>query len=282
MKRQLLAGAALFCMVGASATQLFVDYKSILETIYKDISGYGIPQKETELIKNEGGDPTYGQITYEGAAVLLEHLNIDEDTVFYDLGSGTGALIWQTYLTTPAKKCVGVELSETRFKLAKSTEHYAMELAPACFTFEKEMHKKLKLGTIAWPAKKTMLFKQENMIKTDIKDARVIFMCATCFPETLMKTMTERFAELKDGLRIATLKQLTPHEDIYLMQTLTLPMTWSKNSPVYIYELDRERKKHKKDTSGQECALKHEMQPMSEMPLALDESVEEDILADED
>lgn len=281
MKRQLLAVAA-FCsiFVGASqsaANQLFVDYKAILDTIYKDISGYGIPQKETELIKKEGGDSTYGQITYEGAAVLLEHLAIDENTVFFDLGSGTGALIWQTYLTTPAKKCIGVELSETRYKHAKSTEHFASDLAPVCFKFESDMRSKLKLGKVAWPSKKTMTFKQENMTKTDIKDATVIFMCATCFPEDLMKTMTNRFAELKDGLRIATLKQLPPHDDMYLMQTLTLPMTWSKNSPVYIYELDRERKKHKKDSSAEECAIKHEMQP-----LALDEAVEEDVAFDED
>lgn len=282
MKRHLLLASALFGAFFAHAsTQLFVDYKSILETIYKDISGYGIPQKETDLIKNEGGDPTYGQITYEGAAVLLDHLAIDEDTVFYDLGSGTGAFVWQAYLTTPAKKCVGVELSETRFKHAKSTEHYATDLAPSCFKFEAEMHSKLKLGKIAWPAKKVMQFRQENMVKTDIKDARVIFMCATCFPESLMKTMTERFAELKDGLRIATLKQLTPHEDIYLEQTLTLPMTWSKNSPVYIYVVDRERKKHTKDTSSEECAVKHEAAASPDLASLLDEEIDEDV-ADED
>ena len=62
-------------------------------------------------------------------------------------------------------------------------------------------------------------------------------MCSTCFSEELMEKITKKLESLKPGLRVVTLKQLPTKSKFTLLTTLHLPMTWSENVSVYIYEL---------------------------------------------
>jgi len=288
----------------AQAKGPYANYKNILDEIYTGISGYGIPQEESELVREGGGDPTYGELTYEAAEVLFE--DFTTDTVFYDLGSGVGKVIAQVYLTTPAKKAVGYELADTRVKAAMSLENVLRNLGPVCFGFDHEIKDimankdslanedqgdqeankkgKGKKGKIANPKadkkgkvanpkpynvpNKYIKFFKKNFLEADLSDATVIYTCSTCFSDDLMQKLADKFATLKDGLVIMTLKALPPHENIYLERTLTLPMTWSKATPVYVYVLDRTRKEAKPEVVAEEEVVVPDEAPAEEQDLA--------------
>ena len=51
------------------------NHKQLIESLYKDISGYTIPDTDEKAIVDHGGDSTYGEITYEGCQRLFKIFN---------------------------------------------------------------------------------------------------------------------------------------------------------------------------------------------------------------
>jgi Histone methylation protein DOT1 len=90
--------------------------------MYQNVSGFNIVGSECTMIENNGGAPTYGEITYDAAHKLLTELNLNKEDVFYDFRSGVGKMVVQAYLTTPIKKSVDIELSPTRVKHEKASK----------------------------------------------------------------------------------------------------------------------------------------------------------------
>lgn len=207
----------------------------LLTDLYTGMTGFGISQDEADVVRKAGGDPTYGEITCASAEkIFTELVPIGADDVFYDLGCGIGKLAMWVYLATPAKKSVGVELSDSRFSLAAK----AKEL------MEKNILPQRKATMLAdWGDKakrKTVDFVLGNIADFDFRDATIIYMCATCYPDLLMQAMVDKFVTLRAGLRIVALKALPAHPSIHLVGTpQRFPMTWSpdRGSPVYIYEM---------------------------------------------
>ena len=190
-----------------------------MEELYNNISGFGVAQNEYEIIRKNGGNPTYGEITHDSTTKLFKILNLTKDDVIYDLGSGVGKFILQAYLNTTVKKTVGVELSKTRIKLANE--------ALSRFKIQNHLRKNASIE-----------FREENFSKTDISDAIVIYLCSTCFSPELMKAISNKMLKCKKGLKIATLKTLPPDPNYRYIATHTLPMTWSNGSSVHIYRLE--------------------------------------------
>lgn len=228
------------------AVSPYVQYQPLLDALYQNVSGYRIAEEEKQSIRCEGGDPTYGEILYESAQVLLEDLQLTPQDVFYDLGSGAGKLIAQVYLTTPVKKAAGIELSPSRCNMAQTRAPYLRKIAEVTTRFNCDItaaiNQKPVQQTRCLPSKE-LIFSQENMLKADLSDATVVFMCSTCFSDELMHNITNKLAGLKEGLRVITLKDLPPHKDFKLVRNYQLPMSWSKSSagsPVYVYKLERQ------------------------------------------
>lgn len=185
-----------------------------MQAKYQDVYGYGIPTSETQMIESAGSSPTYGEITYEGLSKLLSDLKLSKKDIFYDLGSGNGKVIIQTAYETPVKKAVGIELSPTRFKQANEVKT----------KLPKDMANRV-------------VFKEEDIVNSNISDATVIFMCSTCFPDSLMNTLAKKFLKLRPGTTILSLKRLPTNDLILLEKEYHLPMTWSENTSVYRYRV---------------------------------------------
>jgi SAM-dependent methyltransferase len=221
MKKQLLSGGLIIMSFVLASADVSRDTKEQLQELYGDISGFGIDATESTAITQQGGAPTYGEITYEGGQQLLQNLNLTDQDVFYDLGCGIGKLVVQAFFETPAKKVVGMELSPTRCKHAKSVQQKVLQANPS--------------------SSRQLEFHEQDIAKCPLTDATVIFMCSTCFSDELMQKIMNNIVKLKDGTRVVTLKRLLPHKDLVLVKELTLPMTWSPRSQVYIYELKRSK-----------------------------------------
>ncbi len=191
----------------------------LLDAIFSGANGFLIPQEEKNSISHRGGAPTYGEIKYPSLDAILHDLNVDENDVFYDLGSGVGKTVMQAHLNYPFQKTVGVELAPTRHKQAEA---------------------------VADKLRNRMLeFRQEDMLTTDLSDATVIYMCSTCFSDDLMGKLLDRFTKLKPGLVVITLKELPDRAKSVgfdLIKKYTLPMSWSAGNSVYVYKYTKPRK----------------------------------------
>jgi precorrin-6B methylase 2 len=208
---------ALFVLLLSASSLRGDDAQACIQEAYKDKNGYLIGDQESQFIVKEGGAPTYGEITYESARTLFNNLNVTDKDIFYDLGCGVGKLVVQACLTTPMKKCVGIELSSTRFEHAQQVR--------------KDLVKKNKsLG-------KRIKFYKKNILNDCYDNATIIFLCSTCFSESLINALVQKFAALKKGVKIVSLKTLPAHESLKHKTDYYLDMTWSANVPVHIYEV---------------------------------------------
>ncbi|HBS47960.1 TPA: hypothetical protein DEO28_02920 [Candidatus Dependentiae bacterium] len=195
--------------------------KQKIEKLYLNKNGFNISPKEYEKITNQGGAPTYGEITYESLETIIKDLKMTKKDIFCDLGCGIGKVCVQVRLTTPVKKSIGIELSESRVKQAQEI---------------KTLLERKQL--ISNKGGKILKFYKQNILEADLKDVTVVFMCSTCFSEDLMKKITKKLSSCKKGLKVVTLKQLPANKQFVLQQEKNLAMSWSSASPVYFYKLN--------------------------------------------
>lgn len=239
---------------------MFVDYRNVMTELYGDVNAI-ISQEERETIAKTGGSPVYGEILFESVQYLLHELDMSADDVFYDLGSGLGRFVIQVYLSTPAQKSIGVEFSPSRYERATSVEAKAKKLQPVCYKFENAMRKQFGKEQIKKTRGKMFEFNQGDMLDTDLSDATVVFTCSTCFTDDFMRKLTDKLGALEDGVRLVTLRQLPQHDNIHLKKTYMLPMTWSPETPVYYYEIDRSSK-----ATAEEAAKAQVISPTNQAP----------------
>jgi len=205
-------------MVSIGAVVEHVEVQKLLSDLYERVSGFQVGSNEYQMIREKGGDPTYGELTLGGMNTLVEELKLQKNDVFYDLGSGVGKMPVYIYLTTPVKKAVGIELSPTRHAHA--------------IKVKKSLEKKGMLDSA-----RALNFLEKSMLDENLSDATIIYMSSTCFSDELMKSITDKLTrENTNPLKILTLKKLPDNTVFQLTKTLSLPMTWSDNVRAYLYE----------------------------------------------
>jgi SAM-dependent methyltransferase len=192
--------------------------KKTIDEIYSGLNAFKATNEDRNEVSKAGGAPIYGEILPSSVHLLARYFKIKENDVFYDLGSGNGKVAMQIYLYTPAKKSVGVELSLQRHQ-------QALEARKRCLS------KKLAKSD------KTLDYVQGDILKADISDATLIYMCSTCYTPRMMKILQSKVENLPKGVKVATLKKFKKSSKLKLVESLSLPMTWSKSSPVYIYQV---------------------------------------------
>jgi len=152
--------------------QLCQDY---MNALYQGISGF-VSYEPGE--KEEGEQKkvflTYGEMLYPSVNSMIECMEIDENDVIYDLGSGVGKVPLQYFLKTPVKKAVGIEFSEKRHSLAEQVFNQVRQEFPDLFAGGREL-----------------IAINGNMLEQDISDATIIYSCSTCFSEELLSGMGE-------------------------------------------------------------------------------------------
>lgn len=193
-----------------------------LTRLYAGVDGSCISQADAQAIRDTGGDPVYGEITFASAQQLFTELvPLGPDDIFYDLGSGIGKLVLWVYVATATKRCVGIELSDKRYTTAQTMKGKVLATMKPLFHAVDG---------------RSIDFIHADIGTAPIDDATVIFVCATCFSDRFMALLADRFSQLKEGTRIISLKRLPQHDGITEVAVHTLQMTWAKD-PVYIYRI---------------------------------------------
>ncbi|HHQ8869421.1 TPA: methyltransferase [Legionella pneumophila] len=83
-------------------------HAQIFHLLYDDVNGFMISQQARK--NRDAIEYVYGEIEFLPFTALLSMVNIDHNTVFYDLGSGTGKAVVACAMVYPVHKSIGVEL----------------------------------------------------------------------------------------------------------------------------------------------------------------------------
>lgn len=195
-----------------------IDPERALAEIYREAdSGFEIPEAEEALVRASRGDPLYGELLPESVTALLGWLELGEDDVFYDLGSGTGKVVLQVAMSAPVARCVGVELSESRLRIARSALRRARE-------------HDLVL------ARRTV-FRRGNFLDESLADATVVYTCSTGFSSELMRGIADAMADTGREIRYLTLQEAEPHPALEPLVMLPVAASWNRRTPVHVYRV---------------------------------------------
>jgi len=178
--------------------------------------GFEIPTDEEKAIRTSKGDPCYGEITPAAVRDLAAYMDLGPSDVFYDLGSGTGKVINQLALTAPAKRLVGIELSRSRVRAARSVLRRLRR--------ENEL-----------PARR-VVFRHENILNANLDDATVIYTCSTAFSWRFLRAICRKVRDLPRRPLLISLQEL--ENDTYEFEeidVLRLDVTWQRRDKVYVY-----------------------------------------------
>lgn len=134
----------------------------LLEKIYKQSAYSSLTTNKTTFDEQKVGSPVYGEITQKGTQAIInkftEHFH--KDTVFYDLGSGLGKMVFHVGLVVGAKS-TGIEYSKERHSGATKIKEFYI------------------------PDYENISFKNDNVLNVDISDATVVYMDNTVFPDNI-------------------------------------------------------------------------------------------------
>ncbi len=198
-----------------SNNQLYQDY---LEGLYQGLSGFiQYHPGEKEENKKQKVFLTYGEILYSSIDLIIENISINEDDIFYDLGSGIGKVPLYFFLKTPIKKAYGIEASATRHECAERIYQKVKQQSPELF-----LEGKRKLKTM-----------QGNFLGSDIFDATIIYSCSTCFDEELLKEMGKLFEHCPNLKYVISMKPIP--FSATLKKVLEVECTWDKVE-CYLYK----------------------------------------------
>lgn len=189
--------------------------RRVLRQAYKDVWAYTIPRDEDKNIRRTSSSSLYGEITFGSLDKVIQYLKLNKDDVFFDLGSGVGKVVMQVAMTTPVKKVVGVELSNSRYKEARKAARL--------------------LQSQGYVEPRKYSFKNEDILETNLKNATVIYSCSTAFPMKFMNKFTKKLGELKRPLRIVTTQELPENKYFELVDKLQLDMSWARKTSVYVF-----------------------------------------------
>jgi len=174
-----------------------------------------ITQAEKKAGLFPGHTATYGEVNIAGIASVVQKLgglNVTDN--FYDLGSGFGKAVQQMFLTTGATRCVGVELSVARHNIASEALQRLQHRYPALW---EDVHR----------GDRSIEFRHESILDTEMHDATVIWMGSLAFPSELMgKIARSILQQVRPGCVIITFIDFPVLSVAGVQKRLSLRATW--------------------------------------------------------
>lgn len=157
------------------------EISEILKKLYSDTNPLMVSVNYRNIHNITDKSFVYGEILPEEFMNILDLVEFTSETIFYDLGSGSGKAVITAYLYKHPKKAVGIEYIPDLVEISK-----------------KALEKLENLLNI----KTSVEFIQGDIKKFDFSDADIIFFHATCFSDELMNDLYKKLQNLKKGAKI--------------------------------------------------------------------------------
>mmetsp|Transcript_24430 Transcript_24430/g.61404 ORF Transcript_24430/g.61404 Transcript_24430/m.61404 type:complete len:368 (+) Transcript_24430:140-1243(+) len=194
------------------------------EKIFHDLDGTAESLESLKRMGVQSG--TYGEITPQGVERMLQKLktghefSLTDEDVFLDLGAGVGKVVLHVFLATAVGTVVGVEWGEKRCAKAllardRLLENVLRHHAPDAAGTEAQ-------AGVQELFKEKITFRCEDVARTDLSAATVVFFCCIVFEEQTVKRVAQKLLEKAKKLRFFITTQKVP-DDKYLRAWVSLP-----------------------------------------------------------
>lgn len=165
-----------------------------------------IERKEKELLDDVS--LTYGETTWKTVINIAEELDIKKHDIFYDLGCGSGKLV---FLINKKYGCKtnGIDLIENFIKISNI------------------ICNNLNL--------KGVKFFNQDFMKKDINDGTIFYITATCFDEEFLDKIMFKLKRIKKDAIVITITRPLECEHLELYKTKICDFSWAKDT-VYFHK----------------------------------------------
>lgn len=195
--------------------------KSVFESLYTGVNGYTISSQARKNLPYASKAHTYGEVTPEGFNQILSDADSKSESVFYDLGSGSGKAVILASLFGNFSKLTGIEIIKELLQESKRIlARFDPEVRPILPTDRQEQ---------------VIDFVNADFLEYDFSDADVIFAHSTCFYDELMLALERKCATLKKGTKILLVTKTFQSPLFRFIKSGEYPMTWGK-ATVNFYE----------------------------------------------
>lgn len=160
----------------------------------------------------------YGELYYYSVVKLLSNLTINPCDHFLDIGSGLGKLVFQVFLTTPAKAVTGIEINAARHEIAQNLKDTILHFQDNPFT-----------------ALRSLNIIQGDFLKQDWTNVTIVYVCSTVFSYALLEAMGQKINNMQTVHTVVSLRKLADLLNFRLKKKIFLQGTWDK-TVCYIYE----------------------------------------------
>lgn len=187
----------------------------IFKKLYENVDGFSLSINERKKLEIEDKSFVYGEILPESFCEILEKANINENDIFYDLGSGVGKAVILAKLIFNVKKSVGIEYLTSLFEESQKI----LEKFNNIFNFDNSVE-----------------FIKGDFFQVDFSDGTLIFINSTCFSDQQLREIEKLSLKLKNGSRLIVLtKSLSDKDNYELLHENLYPFSWG-SATVRIYE----------------------------------------------
>ncbi len=182
-------------------------HAAVFRELFQPIDGYGLSRQARE--GNDAIEYVYGEIEFETFIALIALCKPDSNTVFYDLGSGTGKAVLACAMVFPVKKSAGIELFEELYLAA--------------------IERKKLLGTLPayQKAADAVDFQHGDFLQTPVSDANLIFMNSTAFiGDYWLKVSQHLEQQLKPGAIVLSASKALVSDGFVMKHSTQVAMGW--------------------------------------------------------
>lgn len=192
--------------------------KNVFDLLYTNINGKTISNAARAKLSSWYIGHTYGEITYHGFLKMLAMAKPKRNEVFYDLGSGTGKGVFLAAMLVNFSKVIGIEILKELY----DTSQQILNSCKRLIGQDNVVHQSIK-------------FIHGDFRETDISDADVIFMNATCMKYEIDLPFVHNLEQLKKGTRIITNTGFIRSEKYEINRIGPVAFTWGEEE-VFIHE----------------------------------------------
>lgn len=186
-------------------------YQAYFDNVYQDLNPYqAFSKNEFKKLQQENICATYGELEYFSAIQLFKIATINEEDIFLDLGSGNGKLVFQAFLQTPAKLCLGIEAVKGLVKQAKRVQSKLLNDIP-----DLNLDKNHQIQ-----------FKLDNFLNCDWQGATIVYTCSTCYTKSLLIAIGNKINETHSVQKVFSLRPLPTLTRLKLKRVFSVECSW--------------------------------------------------------
>lgn len=181
--------------------------KRVFNTLFSKVNGFMLSHESRQIHHNEMAF-VYGEIEFEPFIALLSMCQINQYSVFYDLGCGTGKAVIACEIVYNVRKSCGIELLPLLYEAATQLQQTLLDI-PEYYSQARRIH-----------------FRLGNICDADILDATHVFINSTGFFGDLWKTISRQVETVKKGTIIVTTSKKLASPCFEIQKITPIEMSW--------------------------------------------------------